>query len=47
MYPNPANCPANVYNLWQGFAAEKMDRAYDAVRAGLLLILMHLAMLCD
>ena len=24
-----------------------MDRAYDAVRAGLLLILMHLAMLCD
>ena len=48
LYPKSAECPDNVYNLWAGFAAEKMSNEYsDYVRAGLLLILLHLAMLCD
>ena len=48
MYPKSSDCPSNVYNLWSGFAAEDMSRDYNAdVRAGLLLILEHLKMLCD
>ena len=47
MYPNKLDCPANVYNLWPGFAAEKMsDENNPDVRAGLLLILEHVGMLC-
>ena len=47
MFPDASKCPDNVYNLWSGFAAEKMDGKYDEdVRAGLLLILNHVAMLC-
>ena len=48
MYPDASKCPDNVYNLWSGFAAEKMDGEYDEdARTGLLLILDHVAMLCD
>ena len=48
MYPDASKCPDNVYNLWSGFAAEKMDGEYDEdARTGLLLIIDHVAMLCD
>eukprot|EP00966_Prymnesium_polylepis_P167835 3879826-Prymnesium_polylepis.1 len=48
MFPIATECPDEVYNLWKGFAAEKMDGEYDEdARAGLLLILSHVAMLCD
>ena len=48
MYPNAADCPPNVYNLWKGFAAEKMSDEYDDdVRAGLSLVLEHIKMLCS
>ena len=48
MYPVATDCPADVYNLWSGFAAEQMDSEYDEdKRAGLLLLLEHIAILCD
>ena len=49
MYPDASKCPDNVYNLWKGFAAEKMETDLDDnnVRNGLLLILEHFKMLCS
>eukprot|EP00966_Prymnesium_polylepis_P248550 5746843-Prymnesium_polylepis.1 len=54
MYPNAAACPDDVYNLWSGFAAEKMEGGVgrggklDAdVRTGLIFLLEHINMLCD
>ena len=48
MFPDAAECPDDVYNLWKGFAAEKMtiddpERARD----GLSAILEHFKMLVD
>jgi hypothetical protein len=48
MYPDASKCPADVYNLWPGFAAEKMLAEYNEdTRAGLLLILEHFRMLLN
>ena len=48
MFPVSSECPDEVYNIWSGLAAEKMESEYcDTTRAGLLLILEHLKMLCS
>eukprot|EP00966_Prymnesium_polylepis_P312500 7221320-Prymnesium_polylepis.1 len=49
MFPDKTKCPADVYNLWAGFAAEKMttDLSHEAVRSGLVRILKHFEMLCN
>ena len=46
MFPVRSECPDEVYNIWSGLAAEKMESEYsDTTRAGLLLILEHFKML--
>jgi hypothetical protein len=49
MFPDKTKCPADVYNLWAGFAAEEMttDLRDEAVRGGLVRILKHFEMLCN
>ena len=49
MIPDPSKCPADVYNLWTGFAAEKMETDLNdaTVRSGLVRILEHFKMLCS
>jgi len=44
-----SKCPSDVYNLWAGFAAEKMttDLRDKAVRSGLVRILEHFERLCS
>ena len=49
MFPDKAQCPADVYNLWPGFAAERMttDLGDESVRRGLVRVLEHFKMLCS
>ena len=49
MFPDKTKCPADVYNLWAGFSAEKMttDLSDEAVRGGLVRILKHFEMICS
>ena len=49
MIPPPSKCPAEVYNLWAGFAAESMETDLNepAVRDGLTRLLEHFKMLCS
>jgi len=49
MYPEISKCPENIYNLWNGFAAETMvtDIENSDVRDGLVRFLEHFKMLCS
>eukprot|EP00966_Prymnesium_polylepis_P151854 3508308-Prymnesium_polylepis.1 len=48
MCPRMKECPDDEYNLWNGFAADKLDKKYDDdARAGLLQILEFHKMLCS
>jgi hypothetical protein len=57
MYPPPHVCPVSTYNLWTGFAAEKIeqnitldcarDELLPDVKKGLMMLLDHIYMLCS
>lgn len=45
IYPNKAKCPANIFNLWEEFAMEKVN-SYTKHEEGLTFILNHIKILC-
>ena len=48
MCPKVEECPPNKFNLWGGFAAEKIEANYDAdAREGLVKLLKFVAMLLN
>ena len=46
IYPNPAECPKEIYNLWMPFEAEKIED-YTPNQEALDTILNHIKILCN
>jgi hypothetical protein len=47
IYPNPSQCPENVYNLWRPFAMELLKTPYEKDIVGLEIMLKHIYILCN
>jgi hypothetical protein len=47
IYPNTAECPDNIFNLWRPFAMESIVGAYNYKKSELEFILHHIKILCN
>ena len=47
IYPNPAKCPDNIFNMWVPFAMEGMTGEYVKKEKELQIILNHIKVLCN
>ena len=47
IYPNSADCPDNIFNLWRPFAMELLTEPYTHKQSELDFILNHIKILCN
>jgi sporulation protein YlmC with PRC-barrel domain len=47
IYPNSADCPDNIFNLWRPFAMELLTEPYTHKQRELEFILHHIKILCN
>ena len=47
IYPNPTQCPRNIFNLWRPFAMELIKTPYEKDTEGLEIMLKHILILCN
>jgi hypothetical protein len=47
IYPNPAKCPDNIFNMWVPFAMEQVSGDYVRKEKELEMILNHIKVLCN
>jgi sporulation protein YlmC with PRC-barrel domain len=47
IYPNSADCPDNIFNLWRPFAMELLTEPYTHKQTELDFILNHIKILCN
>lgn len=47
IYPNSADCPDNIFNLWRPFAMELLTEPYTHKQPELEIILNHIKILCN
>lgn len=47
IYPNTAECPDNIFNLWRPFAMENIVGDYNYKKSELEFILHHIKILCN
>lgn len=47
IYPNTAECPENIFNLWRPFAMELLTEPYTHKQTELEIILHHIKILCN
>ena len=47
IYPNSADCPDNIFNLWRPFAMELLTEPYTYKQTELDFILNHIKILCN